>query len=188
MKCKKTFTIILFYFISIFATIFYQSCKTYRTCLVVADIYGTYFNVEKDKMLLDSSSCKADNFGIAVAFRQNEYECKRSNFDMIQSAYAYKPNINYYSLDSITSINIFSNQDFDNTHKAGTLLNEYFTMSDLNEINISNTYTKNAFGYNIYLNKVPTDSTVFHSFMIEATTQSSNKIYTYTYQHIKLTP
>ena len=107
---------------------------------------------------------------------------------MIQSAYAYKPNINYYSLDSITSINIFSNQDFDNTHKAGTLLNEYFTMSDLNEINISNTYTKNAFGYNIYLNKVPTDSTVFHSFMIEATTQSSNKIYTYTYQHIKLTP
>jgi hypothetical protein len=186
MKILKIISCFTFCFSIILVSILYQSCKPIRNCNVLNDIYGSYFNRSTDSTLSDSSSVKATEFGIAVAFRQNSYQCKNeSNFSFISKAYAYKPSIQYYNLDTIKSISITSNQDFDASHAAGALLNDCFIIPDLDSINISNAYFDNAFGFNLLLKKMPS-AEKYHQFTVKATVQSSNKVLTYTYGVIEI--
>lgn len=186
MKILKIVSCFAFFLGIILCSVLYQSCKPIRNCNVLKDIYGSYFNRVTDSTLSDSSSVKAAEFGIAVAFRQNSYQCKNENkFSFISKAYAYKPSLQYYNLDTITSISITSDQDFDASHAAGSLLNDCFIIPDLDSINISNAYYDNAFGFNVLLNKIPS-AEKFHQFTVKATVQSSNKVFTYTYGVIKI--
>ena len=186
----KIFKITVCYFLfacGILIATFYQSCKQVRNCNVISNMYGTYFNEATDNTILDSSTIKATDFGIAVAFQQNTYQCKKSN-GWMNEAYANSPSSEYYNLDTVTSLIITSNQNFDALHPAGTSLNEYFTIPKLDEFNISNNYIYQTFGFNLYLNQAPADNTLFHTFTVTATTQSSNVPFSYTYEHVKLIP
>ena len=51
------------------------------------------------------------------------YIC-RSNIDLIKKAYAIAPH--FYLTDTIASIEIYSDADYDSLHPAGTLLNDIF--------------------------------------------------------------
>lgn len=63
--------------------------------------------------------------------------------------------------DQILEIEISSDADFDDMHKAGTNLVEYFSIPELSELNTPDEYKK----YYLYLNHAP-DSVSVHSFSI----------------------
>lgn len=51
------------------------------------------------------------------------------------SVYACSQDINYIVEDSVRSINITANADFDSNHPAGSSLNDLFSFSDINFLN-----------------------------------------------------
>lgn len=191
MACMKVLKILLCLLAGpacLFMLVIYQSCRPVRHCNIISGIYGSYFNEITDHTLADSAVVKATDFGIAVAFMQMSYQCREgSSFSLISTAYAYKPDMDAYNMDTITSITISSDRDFDAAHPAGASLNDLFTIPDLSVINTSNAYYQNAFGFNLYLNHAPA-SEQYHRFTVNATTQSSSKVYSYPYGAIKLIP
>lgn len=82
-------------------------------------------------------SVKATDLVIIATLLGNDVVCKSMKTNpFITSAYACTPPLPIYNIkDSIESMSITSNNDFDTSHPAGTLLNDYFNMPDLNRFN-----------------------------------------------------
>lgn len=106
------------------------------------------------------------------------YTCLNNNFTFINKSYALYPHYNL--IDSIASISIYSNANYDSLHPAGTLLNDIILIrlyyyepylninSDINDT-LSNIIFPVRSHFNLFfklLNKFPPDTTLLHQFTI----------------------
>ncbi|MCB9046330.1 MAG: hypothetical protein H6550_09340 [Chitinophagales bacterium] len=75
--------------------------------------------------------------GLGLSYSSNMCR-KPSTFNpLVNAAYACDPVINFRYTDSVTAISIFSDHDFDASHKAGHILNDYFSGTDIEQFNKS---------------------------------------------------
>lgn len=84
-----------------------------------------------------NQTVKATELMIIATLLGNDVVCKSLNTNpFITSAYACTPPLPVYNIkDNIESMGITSNNDFDVSHPAGALLNDYFNMPDLSKFN-----------------------------------------------------
>lgn len=190
MKIKKILSILLIYLAVVLASVAYQGCRQpVRLCSIITSAQGVYFNDTLQHVLPDSAVVKASNFGIALALLKSDYQCYRQNFSMISQAYAIMPDFDQSQLvDTVKSILITSDQDFDITHPAGSSLNEYFNIPDLSHYTVSNKYIYQDFGFELLLHEVPANSNLYHQFTVSVTLQSHDAPLSYTFEHVKLIP
>lgn len=190
MKIQKIVTIAAIYMAAVLASVSYQGCKqSVRKCSIITSMHGVYFDDSLHHALPDSAVVKASDFGIALAFLKSDYQCNRNSFSLVNEAYALIPHTDQSQfLDTVKSIVISSNQDFDNSHPAGSSLNEYFTIPDLSHFTISNMYVYQNFGFELLLHQLPANTHLYHQFTVTATLQSHDEPLSYTFEHVKLIP
>jgi hypothetical protein len=190
MKIQKIVTIAAIYVAAVMGSVGYQGCKqSVRKCSIITSMHGVYFDDSIHHALPDSAVVRASDFGIALAFLKSDYQCKLNNFSLVDAAYAILPRTDGSQfLDTVKSIVISSNQDFDNSHPAGSSLNEYFAIPDLKQFVISNQYVYQDFGFELLLHQLPANTNLYHQFTVTATLQSQNEPLSYTFEHVKLIP
>ncbi|MEM1003530.1 MAG: DUF5034 domain-containing protein [Bacteroidota bacterium] len=134
MKIKKVLIVL-----SIpFAVNFFIACCD---CLEVNLINFTHCSISLENLDNSGATAQVDSsgqilrtaYGLRVSVQRSENICVRSSPTLfVHSAYAYDchcpPPEKFTSLDSIVSINIKTLNEFDDTHPAGTNINDYFNI------------------------------------------------------------
>ncbi|RZK40473.1 MAG: DUF5034 domain-containing protein [Pedobacter sp.] len=134
-----------------------------------------------EPMITNSSIINAKNYGFKINLRSDRVALKNQkvNWGFIQAAYACSCAENVYkSKESILTLEIFSNNDFDANHPKNTDLSSYFKVKISQNLNTMPEYVKyinrlyqtssNPFYWGIFLQTSPSLSKK-HQFKIRMT-------------------
>jgi len=106
-------------------------------------------NSGAEPIVSQSNIISKDAFGIRVGIKRNENICKvKTNKSLFfQSAYARycdcPPEFQYFPLDSITSVKVITNNDFNSGHLENADVSEYFYVFRGNEFSTIEEYVEN---------------------------------------------
>jgi hypothetical protein len=151
---------------------FYQSCKPARSCMIIAKTSASFLDKNIQQVIIDSSEVNANDLEIIYTIESKNFNCKKNKpFSFFNTAYATSIPIDYYLFDTIKSINIISNHDYDAQHPSGTSLNDIFNMPTIDSMNYYGDFYMPQ--YTFTLKKSP-ETEVFHQFKIITTLQSSD--------------
>lgn len=132
------------------------------------DISISAYNQQTNSVIQNDGNVKATDIALNISMNVDYVALNESkqNFrnPFVTAAYACTPPVFYQLSDSIVAITITSNNDYDDTHKAGANLYEYFQSPELSEIN--GTEPSTDAGYMMYLNQAPKENTA-HKFTIK---------------------
>lgn len=123
-SCKKTYT---------------DKCNTslHYVCTKLNNIVVTPHQLSNNISLSSGQEVRATNLYLLADFSGENITCFKRSYTnpFITAAYACTPPVAYKHKDAIVYISITSDADFDATHPAGTLLNDYFDMPELDKLN-----------------------------------------------------
>lgn len=89
-------------------------------------------NSGKEPIISQNNIIPKEAFGIRISIGRSENVCevKSNSFSLMQSAYGYDcfcpSEFEWLPLDSIVSVNVITDYDFNSEHEAGTDVSEYF--------------------------------------------------------------
>jgi len=162
MKILRILSLLTIATFCIVSSVIYQSCQRIRYCQLLQGIEMTPFNSMTTDTLGNMDSVKSSDFMVSLRFSKTQFSCKNaSGFSLIQSAMAFKPNVQEVYFDTIKQITITSDQDFNSTHPAGTSLNDLFEIPDSSSGYYRGQYSDLQYG----LYKAP-DTEIYHRFSI----------------------
>lgn len=117
---------------------------------------------ENTKVLEEANSVSYNRLLLEFGVIYDERNCYRAKPSLFgNTAYACSL-IDYYIIDdSITSVEVYSDNDFDDEHKAGTNIRGYFSDLSVEELNLTSKYAHNYLELN-----VPPSISSLHSFTI----------------------
>ena len=164
MKILRVLSLFIIVSLLIGSSVIYQSCKPIRQCQLLLGIDMLPVNYTTNDTLESMDSVKASDLTIHVNLKRELFSCKaETGFSFIQPAMAYKPVVHTVYYDTIKRITIFSDQDFDSAHPAGTLLNDLFQIPDPYP---SLVYSEQNFDHHYFLSKAP-DTETYHRFSVK---------------------
>lgn len=133
MKFSKTACVLLIFLI---AGLIAESCfdchPSYFTCSIASLKLVSVDDREEYLEIAGHRPVSRSHYGIRIYFDMEKYiaECRRSR-SFIQSANAMEQCKDYYSLkDSIASIRIFSDRNFDASHPSGADISDCFMIRE----------------------------------------------------------
>lgn len=98
--------------------------STDNYCRFINDFSVVAKNRITDANLSSNDSVYASQFSIKFSLHTNTFKCQSGEQE------SYSPSSIQYNFDTIMSISITSNEDFNTSSPAGTELGQYFSMPD----------------------------------------------------------
>lgn len=195
---KSILLLSAFFFCNLLLSTFYSCDKNYTctektrftrdvVCYDLSNANAYIFTSSYSGKVDEGNFVKAENLNIKVTLVDTTYTCKanRTFNPFMTSAYACTPPPpRLVRNDQIVNVSIISDNNYDDSHKAGSDLSNYFDMPELSELNATGfTSTNNKeleTSHLFILNKAPSMN-MDHNFTIQYHLASGNMFEATTY-------